>query len=326
MRSHVKLLQTPISVINCPFDQRSSLTALPLKSAEASYVTLEESDILVQSISQHLFHFQSYDYKVKVDFELDFEITENSFFMHAMKDSSSILYNHVGNILSETLNGSCKLGYLKAGKYKRKLVAGNYPVALLTISPEWLITKYGEHEELFELISYYNNGEEQIYDLPGFNIAAQLFDGVKKLCKLPTKRDIEIDLHIFLNESFNRYLMKLKQTTATTKYQEAKAKEIADFVTENYASKIVGDETILAQKFMISKTMLVRLAKIAFDKPLHKQVIELRMLNSLKLLLTTRNTIQEISAIVGYDDPKYFSRAFKKKFKITAQEARLTVI
>ncbi|MCX2449936.1 helix-turn-helix transcriptional regulator [Pedobacter sp. PLR] len=325
MRSHVKLLQKPLSVINCPIDQRSALTQLPLKLAEACYVTLEKSDILVQSIRHHLFYFQCYDYKVKTNFEIDFEITENSFFMLAIQESSSILYNHSGDILSEMSGDSCRLAYLKAGKYKRSLSAGNYRVVLLTIRPEWLISKYGELEELSELISSFKNGVLESYSLPGFNIAAQLFNSLRKLNTLSERRDAEIDLYIFLNDCIRRYMLKVSQGLVNVKYQEGKAKEIADFVTKNYASKVVGDETGLADRFMMSKTMLVRLAKLAFDRPLHQQVIELRMHHGLKMLLTTQTTVREISASVGYGDPKYFSRAFKKRFGIAPNETRVTV-
>lgn len=326
MRSHVKLLFQPNKITHPPFDQRFGLTSIPLKLAEATYTTLNEADVLIQSISHHLFDIQLYDYKVKTDFIVDFDVTRDLFFLMAMQDNSSVVHEDDNEGIFEILGNSCMLSYLKAGKYKRGMSAGSHQILLLSIKPEWFISKYGSMEELKEFIINFKNNNQLNFRLPSLNITQQLFNSLKKLGNLSQHRDIEIDLHIFLNECISKYLLKLGQGMVNIKYQQNKAKEIAEFVKKNYASKIVGDETELAERFMISTTMLIRLAKLAFDRPLHQHVIELRMHQSLKLLLTTQKTIQEISLSVGYEDPKYFSRAFKKKFGLPPNEIRICII
>lgn len=326
MHAHVKLLYKPISVISCPFHQRLELSSVPLKLAEASYSTLVETDILIQNINHHLVHIHLYEYKVRSFFIIDFEVTENSFFMIVLQDDNSVLYNEEGEVLSEMFGSSCRLAYLKAGKYNRSFMGGDYKILLLTISPEWLISKYGSLDQLQELISNYTSGSSIFFSLPSANITKQVFNDLQKLNVLSKRRDVEIDLLIFLNNCINKYLLKLEQGQSTVKTHTEKAKEIGDFVKMYYASKIVGDEVALADHFMISTTMLIRLAKLAFDKPLHKQVIELRMHHGLKMLLSTESTIQEISVSVGYDDPKYFSRAFKKTFGMPPNDVRTYVV
>lgn len=326
MRSHVKLLFKPNKIIQPSFDQRFGLTSIPLKLAEATYMTLANANILVQSISHHLVEIQLYDYKVKTDFAVDFEVSRELFFMIAMQDDSPVLYEDNNEGTSEIPGNSCMLSYLKAGKYQRSMTAGSHQILSLSIQPEWFISKYSTIEELKEFIDSFKNSDQPIFRLPSLNISQQLFNGLKKLSSLSKHRDVEIDLHIFLNECISKYLLKLGQGMVTIKYQQNKAQEIAEFVKKNYASKIVGDEAELAERFMISTTMLIRLAKLAFDRPLHQHVIELRMHQGLKLLLTTQKTIQEISVSVGYDDPKYFSRAFKKKFGIPPNEIRICIM
>ncbi|MBB2148479.1 helix-turn-helix transcriptional regulator [Pedobacter gandavensis] len=326
MHANVKLIYKPLSVINSPFHQRLEFSSVPLKLAEATYASLEETNILVQSIDHHLVHIHLYDYKVKSFFIIDFEVTENSFFMIVLQDDNSILYNEQGEVLSEIFGNSCRLAYLKAGKYKRSLMGGSYQILLLTISPEWLISKYGKLDQFQELIDSFNKGTASFFSLPSANITKQIFNNLLKLNILSKRRDVEIDLLIFLNNCINKYLHKLGQGQSTVKSHVQKAGEIAEFVKTYYASKIVGDEVALADHFMISTTMLIRLAKLAFDKPLHKQVIELRMHHGLKMLLSTESTIQEISVSVGYDDPKYFSRAFKKTFGMPPNDVRTYVV
>ncbi|WGQ11153.1 helix-turn-helix transcriptional regulator [Pedobacter gandavensis] len=326
MRAHVKLLFKPNKIIHPSFDQRFGLTTIPLKLAEATYMTVDDADILVQSISHHLVDIQLYDYNLKTDFVVDFEVTRDLFFLIAMQDDSPVLHEDDNEGIFEILGNTCILSYLKAGKYKRNMTAGKHQILSLSIKSEWFIPKYGPMEELKEFINSFKTDELLIFRLPSFNITQQLFNSLKKLGTLAEHRDVEIDSHIFLNECLSRYLFKLGQGMVTIKYQENKATEIAKFVKKNYASKIVGDEAELAQRFMISTTMLIRLAKLAFNRPLHQHVIELRMHHGLKLLLTTQKTIREISVSVGYDDHKYFSRAFKKKFGIPPNEIRISTI
>ncbi|WP_222943895.1 helix-turn-helix transcriptional regulator [Pedobacter sp. N36a] len=291
--------------------------------ADASYMILDDAEVLVQSINHHLADIQLYDYNVKTNFVVDFEVTRDLFFLIAMQDDSSVIHEDDNKGIFEIPGNTCILFYLKAGKYKQSMTAGKHQMLSLSIKPEWFISKYDTIEELKEFIDSFKNNDLLNFRLPSVNITQQIFNSLKKLGSLSDHRDIEIDLHIFLNECISRYLLKLGQGMVTIKYQQNKAKEIAEFVKKNYASKIVGDEAELAEHFMISTTMLIRLAKLAFNRPLHQHVIELRMHHSLKLLLTTQKTIQEIAANVGYEDSKYFSRAFKKKFGIPPNEIRM---
>ena len=51
-------------------------------------------------------------------------------------------------------------------------------------------------------------------------------------------------------------------------------------------------------------------------------LLERRMANAQMLLETTSYNITEISALVGYDNPLYFSRVFKKQKGISPSEYR----
>lgn len=325
MRSHLKLVKT-LSVTNPPVSQIPKLTAFPLHSAVAEYITLAKSTVLIQSISNYLAHVQLYEYKTHTHSSIDVEITANSIFMMVMLEGCLIIYNDADEAISEVLGNSCQLTYLKAGKYRVNMIGGNHQVLLLNIRPEWLISKYGALKELHELIVSYKDATLQTLSLPGFNIGQQLFNSLIKLNTSLEGRDVDIDMHIFVNDCISRYLVKLHNKIINAISQENKAREIGDFITKNFASKIVGDEPALANHFMISTTMLIRLAKLHFGRPLHQHVIELRMLHGLKLLISTQKTVKEISMDVGYDDPKYFGRAFKKRFEITPNELRICVI
>ncbi|WEK18397.1 MAG: helix-turn-helix transcriptional regulator [Candidatus Pedobacter colombiensis] len=322
MRSLTELPLPSSSHANQSLDELCDFSRFSLKMAEANYITLPEGIVLVQSIDHYLARIHLYEYKMDNHSIHDMEVTEPSFFMMAMLEGCFVLYNEAGETIAEVSDNSCKLIYLDAGKYQRSLISGEHQILLLTIKPEWLIKKYGALQELQELVNCYNQGNHQSFCLPGFNIGQQLFNALGKLNVGIEGRDIDIDMHIFIKDCISKYHHKLQTKISNTEYQVNKAKEIGDFIMQNFSNKIVDDEDALAKHFMTSKITLTRLAKRHFGKPLHKQVIELRMLNSLKMLLSTKKTIQEIATNIGYEDPHYFSRAFKKQFGLSPNVIR----
>ena len=51
-------------------------------------------------------------------------------------------------------------------------------------------------------------------------------------------------------------------------------------------------------------------------------ILSLRMVNAQSLLENTEYNIGEIAEIVGYDNPLYFSRVFKKEYGISPVQYR----
>lgn len=326
MRPQVNLFLKPLSTTNLSADQLYGLSSFPLEKGEATYLISADGSLVVQSISHYLFNIQLYEYKIHNHNVIDLEVTEPSFFLTAMLEGCSVLYDENSNVISEISGNACKLTYLNAGKYQRSLLSGDHTILLVTMKPEWLINKYGALDEFQELISHYTSGSQERFSLPSFSIAQQIFNALRKLNATPKEKDHDINMQIFINDCIRRYLVKLHTNKSNVEYQVNKGKEIGQFIIENFADRIVDDEPALAKHFMISTITLTRLAKLHFGRPLHKHVIELRMHNGLKLILSTNKTIQEIAVLVGYDDPKYFNKAFKKRFGITPNGIRICVL
>lgn len=326
MHSHIKLNLQPLLTIKLSHKGLSNLSTFPLNMGEASYFTMDDGTLLIQSLSHYLVNIQLYEYRIEKHALIDFEVTVPSFFMIATLDGCSIFYNEADEVVAEVVGNSCRLVYLRAGKYKCSIMCGEHQVQLLNIWPEWLIKKYGLLAELNELIACYNNSELDSLSLPSFSIGHQVFTGLRTLNKGIGLRDLDNDMHNFVDDCISRYLVKLHDSICFARSQEIRAKEIGEFITANFANEIVCDEPALANHFMISTTMLIRLAKVYFGRPLHQQVIELRVHHGLKLLLATQRSIQEIATSVGYEDANYFSRAFKKRFGVTPNEVRICVI
>ena len=90
------------------------------------------------------------------------------------------------------------------------------------------------------------------------------------------------------------------------------AQTITNYFQENYMKKISIEE--IAKSTYLSTTYITKIYKeITGDTPIN-YLINLRMEKAREILSEGHFSIQTVAKRVGYDDPYYFSKLFKKKF------------
>ena len=90
------------------------------------------------------------------------------------------------------------------------------------------------------------------------------------------------------------------------------AQTITNYFHENYMKKISIEE--IAKSTYLSTTYITKIYKeITGDTPIN-YLINLRMEKAREILSEGHFSIQTVAKRVGYDDPYYFSKLFKKKF------------
>ena len=85
----------------------------------------------------------------------------------------------------------------------------------------------------------------------------------------------------------------------------------AAYFNENYNTKISIDD--YAESLHISTNWFIHNFKQYAGMSLAQYILSLRMVIAQSLLERTTYNIKEISEIVGYENPLYFSRVFKKE-------------
>ena len=101
-----------------------------------------------------------------------------------------------------------------------------------------------------------------------------------------------------------------EQKKATGDVQEQIERAVAYF-NENYNTKISIDD--YAESLHISTNWFIHNFKQYAGMSPAQYILSLRMVNAQSLLERTTYNIKEISEIVGYENPLYFSRVFKKE-------------
>ena len=93
------------------------------------------------------------------------------------------------------------------------------------------------------------------------------------------------------------------------------AQTITSYFQKNYMRKISVEE--IARSSYLSTTYITKIYKeITGDTPIN-YLISLRMEKALEILKEGHFSIQDVARQVGYDDPYYFSKLFKKRFGVS---------
>lgn len=105
--------------------------------------------------------------------------------------------------------------------------------------------------------------------------------------------------------------------------EEAIIKKAIDFINANYDKDISRDD--ISRAVFLSSHYFSHLFKKITGKSFTDHLIELRLDKAKSLMLNPMLTIKEIAYQVGFDNPYYFSRLFKKKEKIPPKTYRFSL-
>ena len=280
-------------------DKLPDFCEIPLYTAEARQFILPEGRIVIQSIPHYLGKIQLIDISIDESINIDLPLDNSSFFLYA-----------------DLYQNSCFISYRPAEQYHKIITKGQHRLLLIHFNTEWFKQKCQKLPELKGLITGSIYRPELPVTLPAYGISERIFNLLKKTNAKTNELNQDKNLFLFIDDCVNRYYRKLASKHITLLHHQHKASAIAKFVAENYASTLVEDLPYLAARFMISERHLARIAKMTFGIPLHSQVIKIRLHNGLYHLMTTDKPIYEISQMIGYREPYYFSKAFKKQFGV----------
>lgn len=105
-------------------------------------------------------------------------------------------------------------------------------------------------------------------------------------------------------------------------YSTSPEEQIKKYIDDNYFRDVQIKE--LMKNMQISRTSAFNAFKKAYKTTPNEYLLHLRLEKSKELLINKLNnfSINEISQIVGFNDPLYFSRIFKQKIGIPPSEFR----
>lgn len=110
------------------------------------------------------------------------------------------------------------------------------------------------------------------------------------------------------------------QNVGISREKLEKMNTVASYLHENYASEITTDALTKMSHYNYSH--FCHTFKEVFGVSANKYLSDIRINKASSLLLTTDMNITEISSVVGFTDPNYFARIFKKEKGLSPSQFR----
>ncbi len=122
-------------------------------------------------------------------------------------------------------------------------------------------------------------------------------------------------------ESSNEGLfVKLKKQKSKIVRTDSRVKEVVEYLTTHLNEKI--DLNKLYEIADLSPSAFRRIFKQNTGKSVNSFILDLKMSNAARKLISTNLRISDIAYSLGYDDHNYFARQFKKNYGVSPMKYR----
>ena len=159
---------------------------------------------------------------------------------------------------------------------------------------------------LFEVCSRATSNEEYMNDI--YQLSSDSSD------------DFELQIHLFLTQIWHQlyqFYIAQPRVTAKPKQHLSRLRDILFYIDEHYNQDITLED--VAKKASICKSECCRFFKKHMGITIFDYILYLRIQNSLPLLKKL-DSITDVSAMVGFSSPSYYTQIFKRYMKCTPLE------
>lgn len=126
---------------------------------------------------------------------------------------------------------------------------------------------------------------------------------------------------LMLGYVFEKYTEIAERLKAVNEKTDVKALEIRNYIDRNYGSMTLSRE-MLAEKFGLSVRHMSRIFTKQYNKGVQEYIMDVRLEHAKQLLLNSKLSLAEITAMVGYSSQSYFKRLFKEQTGCTMTDYR----
>lgn len=219
-------------------------------------------------------------------------------------------------------------GYFQIEGQERKIEKGNIIIFPPHI-PQIYYYKLEESPEIYwihfsgnQVTSYLNQLEPKLgVYYAGIHIELiQLFEDIIKELQLKSPFYIQLCIS-YIMELFIKIKRESNLKIQSSTKQDSLLAPFLAWVHVNYKEEI--SIASFAHALHVSESYFIRRFKANTGKTPMQYFISIRMTHACELLLNTSMSVSETAVMVGYDNPLYFSRLFKKTVGVSPKNYRM---
>ncbi len=122
-----------------------------------------------------------------------------------------------------------------------------------------------------------------------------------------------------------RLLCQQEKILSAPQHSASDSKNARYYIIETWFAARYADqitECDLAQKLGLSKRQVSRVLRDIYGMSFREKLIEIRLLNAVRLLTQTDSPVEKIAFLIGYTTPSGFYTAFRRRFGLSASAYR----
>ncbi len=128
-----------------------------------------------------------------------------------------------------------------------------------------------------------------------------------------------------LNSLINVYIdifdnLNIESISSSSKTANLRVKKILDFISNNYNQRIQIED--ISKELGLCRSEVCKLFKDNLNTTFTEYLSKIRIEKAIELLESKETNVSQISELVGFNSPSYFTEIFKKYFKVTPLEYR----
>lgn len=277
-----------------------------------------DSRILCQGVSGWQFELSLYRCRCRDRTPITLTVNESRvFFLYAL---NGVFHYRTPNGGRHSLShGNYVAIYLPKGKYRLTLSKPHHTLFGFSLPYGYLIWLTRHYAELAGLADRWKLLPNELFALPTCKLDGTIWRTFAQIKSCP-KRGTELDgaLKVYLARLVTRYATQLaEQRLSAAEKNEVLSRRVAAYLQEHYHEADQISAEALMQQFQISDTHMRRIFQETYGITIREYIQTLRVDAGKELLRTTKLTLAEIAAKVGYEYTDSFIRLFKKQVGIS---------
>ena len=123
----------------------------------------------------------------------------------------------------------------------------------------------------------------------------------------------------YLKDTFKKVIDEYQNQSVPSKRKKEITEKVCDFIKKHYSDSQLTVESI-AENIFLDASYIRRVISAQLSCTVSDLISEVRMSEAVKMMKETDFSIALIAEKVGYNEPGYFSRCFKKYYGITPRQ------
>lgn len=216
--------------------------------------------------------------------------------------------------------------FINSNTIHRFTSADNAKMINILFLPEFIISKENIIYQNF-IIPFYHTATSYIFLDRNDTKNHIVLEHIKKIYSIAySPSDFRaLDIHLAVStlwRSFlEQYFSKIEQSPAKhPNVLQSRLQQMLQYIETEYNTNIILED--IATAAQISKSEALRCFQKLMNTTPVRYLNEYRLIQAIKLLQTTDQSITEIAFSIGYESSGYFCKVFKKQYNVTPKEYR----